>query len=50
MHVRSMYYLTTNNVLNHSQHGFRPRQNVTTAIKDILNNNYYEIAFIVVII
>ena len=42
MHVRLMSYLTTNNILNPSQHGFRPKQNVTAAIIDMLNYYYFE--------
>ena len=38
MHVQLMSYLTTNNVLNPSQHSFRPKQNVTMTIIDMLNN------------
>ena len=37
VHVRLMSYLTTNNILDPSQHGFRPKQNVTTVIIDMLN-------------
>ena len=37
MHVRLMSYLTINNILNLSQHGLHPKQNVTTAIIDKLN-------------
>ena len=37
MHVRLMSYLTTNNILNPSQYGFRPKKNVVTTIIDMLN-------------
>ena len=37
MHVRLMSNLITNNILNPSQHGFRPEQNVPAAIVDMLN-------------
>ena len=37
MHIQLMSYLTTSNILNPSQHGFRSNQNDTRATIDMLN-------------